>query len=184
MKILLLDTPYGSLHAEPHISVKCFADSSLVTPGRPLFLPDIATDWRIQATAALRISRLGKNIAPRFARRYYDAATILLRLLPQNAPQLPTGIEQIFDSALYIFPWQPLPDDTGRLHADIFGEHIDLNLLPDHADQAISLLSRYGTLKMGDIILPFTLEPTPAVTVDNLIEATLFGTALPALRIK
>ncbi len=184
MKILLLDTAYDSCSTTSSSSVKCFADSAIVSPGRPLFLPDITDDWRIQATIALRISRLGKNIASRFARRYYDAATLLLRLLPQNATHLPPGIEQVFDSALYIFPWLPLPDDTGLLHGEIFGKHIDLGLLPDHAANAISLLSRYSTLKMGDIILPFTFESTHSVAVNDIIEATLFGTTLPALRIK
>ena len=48
-------------------------DSAILKGGKPFFIPDFAERFDYEAELVVRISKLGKNIAPRFAHRYYDA---------------------------------------------------------------------------------------------------------------
>jgi len=56
---------------EPVIFTK--PDTALVRNNQPFYIPDFSTDIHYEAELVLRISKLGKNIHERFARRYYDA---------------------------------------------------------------------------------------------------------------
>ena len=51
-------------------------DSAILKGGKPFFIPDFAERFDYEAELVVRISKLGKNIAPRFAHRYYDAVTV------------------------------------------------------------------------------------------------------------
>jgi hypothetical protein len=50
-------------------------DSTLLKDSKPFFVPTKLGEIVAQAAVVARISRLGKNIALRFASRYYDALT-------------------------------------------------------------------------------------------------------------
>lgn len=49
------------------------SDSSMLVNRKPLFVPECAHDLQALPCMVLRVSRLGKCIAPRYASRYYDA---------------------------------------------------------------------------------------------------------------
>ena len=49
------------------------SDSSLLVNRKPLFVPEAIGDLQVLPCWVLRVSRLGKCIAPRYAARYYDA---------------------------------------------------------------------------------------------------------------
>ena len=48
-------------------------DSCLLNGKKPLFIPDWTEELGVTECMVLRVSRLGKEIAPKFANRYYDA---------------------------------------------------------------------------------------------------------------
>ena len=48
-------------------------DSCLLNGRKPLFIPDWTKELGVTECMVLRVSRLGKEIAPKFANRYYDA---------------------------------------------------------------------------------------------------------------
>ena len=49
------------------------ADSSILYTGRPFFVPDFAQEFVATPTIVVRMNRLGKCVAPKFAHRYWDA---------------------------------------------------------------------------------------------------------------
>lgn len=51
-------------------------DSAILKDGKPFFIPDFSNEVHYETEVVVRICRLGKNIAPRFAHRYYDAVTV------------------------------------------------------------------------------------------------------------
>ena len=59
---------------EPVIFMK--PDSAILKDGKPFFIPDFSNEIHYETEVVVRICRLGKNIAPRFAHRYYDAVTV------------------------------------------------------------------------------------------------------------
>ena len=94
---------------EPVIFTK--ADSALLKPGKPFFVPDHWGRIDYEAEVVVRICRLGKNISQRFAHRYYDAVTVgidftardLQRKASQNGQ--PWTICKGFDGSAAIGEW-------------------------------------------------------------------------------
>lgn len=62
------------VNKEPVIFMK--PDSAILKDGKPFFIPDFSDEVHYETEVVVRICRLGKNIAPRFANRYYDAVTV------------------------------------------------------------------------------------------------------------
>ena len=61
-------------------------DSALLLPGRPMFYPDFTGDWQAQLYMAVHINRLGKSVSTKFAPRYYDGASVAVRVEPLLSP--------------------------------------------------------------------------------------------------
>ena len=59
---------------EPTIFMK--SDSSLLKDGKPFFIPDFSSEIHYETELVVKIDRLGKNIAERFAHRYYSEVTV------------------------------------------------------------------------------------------------------------
>lgn len=129
MKILLADS-----YAVSTADVRLVADSAWRPDRRPFFVPEGTGEVLLQVRPALRVSRLGKNIAERFASRYYDAAA-LCGLCDDGAPFL------LRDDSVVLGPWQPL-EALVSMVPGIAG-----------ADALISRLSAGVTLKTGDVII-------------------------------
>ena len=60
--------------SEPVIFMK--PDTALLRNGNPFFLPDFSSEIHYETELVLKINRLGKNIAEKFAHRYYDEITV------------------------------------------------------------------------------------------------------------
>ena len=94
---------------EPVIFTK--ADSALLKPGKPFFVPDHLGRIDYEAEVVVRICRLGKNIPVRFAHRYYDAMTVGIdftaRDLQRRASEAgqPWTICKGFDGSAAIGEW-------------------------------------------------------------------------------
>ncbi len=147
--------PYGS----PCLRV--IADSALLKGGKPFFLPDFAPEFRARASLALRIGRLGKNVAPRFAHRYIDAVAAALHI---EADPAECPCPYSFDGAA-VFGEMMAPEDAPAAFTLEGGsEPIEWRadaVEPDAAG-AVALVSRYMTIKTGDLILAgLTAESVP-----------------------
>ena len=59
-------------------------DSSLLKDGKPFYIPDFSQNIHYEAEVVIKISKLGKNIAERFAHRYYEEVTIGLDLTARD----------------------------------------------------------------------------------------------------
>ena len=60
--------------SEPTIFMK--SDSSLLKDGKPFFIPDFSSEIHYETEIVVKIDPLGKNIAERFAQRYYNELTL------------------------------------------------------------------------------------------------------------
>lgn len=161
-------------NVEPVVFTK--ADSALLKDRKPFFVPDWCERVDFEAELVVRICRLGKCIPERFAHRYYDAVTVgvgftardvLERLRAGGMPwELATG----FDGSAAIGQWV---DKAAFLDVASLCFRLDVNgktaqegytgdmLCP--IDGLIAYISRFFTLKTGDMI--FTGAPAKATTV-------------------
>lgn len=163
-------------------------DSALVIGGNPIFLPDFGGAWTGRIYVAWRISRLGKHIAARFALRYYDAVTLMLRA---SSPELErglaaagcaSGLPGAIDSTVAPGRWVPVvPGDT--LTAAAPGLPAMLTAESAGIDSLIASVSRYMTLKTGDVIGAVAGDPFD-LHRDMKVVGSLDGTEVLRQRIK
>lgn len=140
-------------------------DSALVRARTPLFVPDFALReaWILEVVPMIVISRLGKWIENRFARRYYDAVGLAARLLPPEG--IPSGaFAANFDGAFAPGALTLTPEEAGEtLTIEAFGTSLTLGPEMLSTDSTIALASRFMTLRTGDIIslcrTPLRTEP-------------------------
>lgn len=163
------------------------ADSALLKPGRPFFVPDDMGRIDYEAELVIRICRLGKNIPERFAHRYYDAVTVGIdftaRDMQRQASEagLPWTICKGFDGSAAIGEWLPVihTEDTGgtafdyRFRLDKNGETVQqgcsMNMIRN-VDQLISYISHYFTLKTGDLLYTGTPAGVGPVAIGDHLE--------------
>lgn len=120
------------------------ADSAIGRNGQPWFVPDFGSGWRWKVMLAVRIGRLGKCIASKFARRYFDAMTLLF--VPDcDAPEAPVLLG-CMDGAIVCGEWSELADvvSVDGVGAADFGSFGFENFA--------ALVSRCITLKTGDLL--------------------------------
>lgn len=153
---------------EPVIFLK--PDSALLRDGKPFFLPDFSTDLQYETEVVVRICRLGKHVAPRFARRYYDAVTVGIDFTARDlqrrfrAAGLPWELSKGFDGSAVIGRFVPLEQVGGDVqqldfHLDIDGREVQRGCTADmlfRVDDILAYVSRFMTLKMGDLLFTGT----------------------------
>ncbi|HIT83658.1 MAG TPA: fumarylacetoacetate hydrolase family protein [Candidatus Avibacteroides faecavium] len=165
----------------PVVSVK--PDSSLLKDGKPFFLPSFSADIRCGASVVLRVCRLGKCVARRFAHRYYDAVTVgvsfhaadLLQEARMSGGRY-SALYDGFDGAAVLGDFVGLDEQDGRtglpFTLDINGEEAqrgDTGGLLHGLDRLIEEVSEFYTLKMGDLIYTgFPSEDLRVAIGDNV----------------
>ncbi len=148
---------------EPTIFMK--ADSALLKDGKPFFIPDFTQELHHEAEIVVKIDRLGKNIAERFAYRYYHEVTVGIDFTARDLQNrlrekgLPWEISKSFDYSAVVGTFVPLEEvgDVRHLpfHLDINGELRQAGNTENmlfNVDRIIAYVSQFFTLKMGDLI--------------------------------
>lgn len=164
--------------AEPTIFMK--SDSSLLKDGKPFFIPDFSSQVEYETELVVRINRLGKNIAERFASRYYDEVTVGIDFTARDlqrdfrAKGLPWELSKAFDHSAVIGEFVPLSEagDINNLsfHLEINGNSVQSGNTSDmlfKVDQLIAYVSRFMTLKIGDLIYTGTPAGVGPVKIDD-----------------
>ena len=88
---------------EPTIFMK--SDSALLKDGKPFFIPDFSNEIHYETEIVVKIDRLGKNIAERFAHRYYQEVTVGIDFTARDwqrklrAEGLPWELSKAFDNS-------------------------------------------------------------------------------------
>ena len=190
MKIIAVGMNYAAHNKELHHSLQLSeptlfmkADSALLKDGKPFFIPDFSEEVHYETEIVVRIDRLGKNIAERFAHRYYAEVTVGIDFTARDlqrklrAQGLPWEISKSFDNSAVIGIFVPLEDvgDINRLpfHLEINGKPVQAGNTADmlfSVDKVIAYASRFFTLKMGDLIYTGTPAGVGPVKIDDHLE--------------
>lgn len=174
----LLDT------TEPVIFLK--ADSALLKGHKPFFIPDDLGRIDYEAEVVVRICKLGKTVSERFAPRYYDAVTLGIDFTARelqhklSAAGRPWDLAKGFDGAACIGDWVPKEKFINlqalRFHLDINGRTVQSGCTADmlkSIDQLISYVSRWYTLKTGDLFFTGTPAGVGPVHINDHLEGWL-----------
>ncbi|MDR2969777.1 MAG: fumarylacetoacetate hydrolase family protein [Tannerellaceae bacterium] len=187
MKIIAVGMNYASHNkemchslelAEPVIFMK--ADSSLLKAGKPFFIPDFSAQIEYETELVVKISRLGKNIAEQFAHRYYEEVTVGIDFTARDLQNdfrkkgLPWELCKAFDHSAAVGRFVPLSEagEIGNLsfRLEINGETVQQGNTADMlhpVDRIIAYVSRFCTLKIGDLIYTGTPAGIGPVKIDD-----------------
>lgn len=159
------------------------ADSALLKDKKPFFIPDFMGRIDYEAEVAVRISRLGKTIPERFAHRYYDAVTVGIDFTARElqhklrANGEPWDLCKGFDGSAALGDWVSVDKfrDVQALHfhLDINGNTVQEGRTSDmlfSIDSLIAYISRFFTLKTGDILFTGTPVGVGPVHIDDHLE--------------
>lgn len=176
----------GALYTpeEPVIFTK--ADSALLKAHKPFFVPDFMGRIDYETELVVRICRLGKTIPERFSHRYYDAVTVGIDFTARDVQQRlraagqPWELSKGFDGSAAIGDWvgkeRFLDIQSLRFHLNINGQTVQEGYTGDmlfSVDRIVAYISRYFTLKTGDLIFTGTPVGVGPVHIDDHIEGYL-----------
>ena len=134
----------------------------------------------------VRICRLGKNIAPRFAHRYYDALTVGIDFTARDLQEKlrregkPWEISKGFDNSAVVGDFIPVSrfKDVQNLdfHLNIDGNKVQSGNTKDMIfmiDDLIAYISQFYTLKIGDLLFTGTPVGVGPVSIGQQLEGYL-----------
>ncbi|KAA6323763.1 Ureidoglycolate lyase [termite gut metagenome] len=169
---------------EPVIFMK--PDSAILKDGKPFFIPDFSNEIHYETELVVRISRLGKHIAQRFAHRYYDAITVGIDFTARDLQREfrqkgnPWELCKGFDDSAAIGAFVPKDKyaDIQQLnfYLTINGKEVQRGHTSNMLfgiDEVIAYVSRFVTLKIGDLLFTGTPEGVGEVEVGQHLEGYL-----------
>lgn len=179
----------AKIASEPVIFMK--PDSAILKDGKPFFIPDFSNEIHYETELVVRINRLGKNIAPRFAHRYYDAVTVGIDFTARDLQRKfreeghPWELCKGFDSSAAIGAFVPVDrfKDIQQLNfsLQIDGKEVQAGCTADmlfKVDDIIAYVSQFVTLKIGDLLFTGTPAGVGLVHIGQHLQGYLEGEKL------
>lgn len=162
------------------------ADSALLKDNKPFFIPDFMGRIDYETEVVVRICKLGKTIPKRFAHRYYDAVTVGIDFTARDMQKKlreegqPWEICKGFDGSAVLGDWVDVKKfrdiQAIHFHLDINGKTVQEGCTRDmlyRVDEIIEYISRFFTIKTGDIIYTGTPAGVGPVSIDDHLEGYL-----------
>jgi 2-keto-4-pentenoate hydratase/2-oxohepta-3-ene-1,7-dioic acid hydratase in catechol pathway len=159
-------------------------DSALVIKNRPFFYPDFSSDVHHEIELVIKINRLGRSIDEKYAHRYYNQYALGVDFTARDLQSeckkkgLPWEIAKGFDYSAPISKFISLgeADDIQNIdfRLDIDGHNVQKGNTRDmifSVNKIISYVSKFMTLKTGDLIFTGTPAGVGPVKIGNKLEA-------------
>lgn len=156
-------------------------ETALLKNNEPFYYPDFSSDIHHEVEVVIKISKMGKNIEEQFAHKYYEEIGLGIDFTARDIQSklkskgLPWDLAKGFNDSAPISDFVSKSDynlSDLNFSLDINGERKqtgNTSLMLFSFDYLISFISRYFTLKTGDLI--FTGTPSgvsPVKTGDRL----------------
>ena len=152
--------------AVPMIFMK--PDSAIIKNGKHFYVPDFLGRVDYEAEIVVRINKLGKSIPARFAHRYYDAITVGIDFTARDwqrrliAAGEPWDMSKGFDGSAVLGEFRPVERynigniDFSLTVNDKVVQSANSSQMLFPVDEIIAYVSRFCTLKTGDLIFTGT----------------------------
>lgn len=161
--------------AVPMIFMK--PDSAIIKNGKHFYVPDFLGRVDYEAEIVVRINKLGKSIPARFAHRYYDAITVGIDFTARDMQRAfieagaPWELSKGFDGSAVLGEFVPV--EGYNINDLQFSLTIDDSVVQSastsqmlfNVDEIIAYVSRFCTLKHGDLIFTGTPAGSGPVSI-------------------
>lgn len=203
MKILAIGQNYSEHNkelnsknpTEPVVFMK--PDSALLKNNKPFFIPDFTNELHYETELIIKFNRLGKNIDPKFSNRYYaeiglgvdfTARDIQRKLKDEGKPW---EISKAFDNSAVIGNFLPVSElgdvQNIQFRLDINGKTVQQGNSADMIfpiNELIGYVSRFFTIKIGDILFTGTPVGVGKVNIGDRLEGYIFEKKMFDFQIK
>lgn len=204
MKIICIGRNYTEHIAElknekpedPVIFLK--PDTAVLLKKQPFFIPSFSEDVHYEVEILVRINRVGKHIQQKFAHKYYDEIGLGIDFTARDLQK------KLKEKGL---PWEKAKGFDG---AAVIGEkwlrkeefedinHINFSLLKNQEqvqegntalmlwkiDELIAYISKYFTLKIGDVIFTGTPAGVGPVKINDRLTGFIENNQIFSIQVK
>jgi 2-keto-4-pentenoate hydratase/2-oxohepta-3-ene-1,7-dioic acid hydratase in catechol pathway len=161
-------------------------DTALLKDNKPFYHPDFSEDIHHEIEIVLKISKEGKHINEKFAAGYYEDIALGIDFTARDIQQrhkekgLPWELAKAFDNSAPVSNFLPKSQFANiydlNFKLDVNGQNRQTgntkNLLFSF-EYIIAFVSRYITLKKGDLIFTGTPQGVAKVNVGDRLEGYL-----------
>jgi acylpyruvate hydrolase len=203
MKIIAIGRNYAA-HAKelnnpvpgkPVIFLK--PDTALLKDNKPFYIPEFSNNIHFELEVVLKVCKEGKHIAEKFASKYFDEVGLGIDFTARDIQAehkekgLPWELAKAFDSSAAVSNFLPKEEFADLRNLDFelsindqVRQQGNTSLMLFSYEYLISFVSKYITLKKGDLIFTGTPEGVGQVFPGDKLQANLAGRPLLNFEIK
>lgn len=171
-------------------------DSAILPKKNPFFIPSFSNDVHYEVEILVKINKVGKHIAKRFAHKYYDEIGLGIDFTARDVQQkckekgLPWEKAKAFDGSAVVGEFYPKSEfnlenlSFQLLKNDEVVQDGNTNAMLWKIDELISYVSQYFTLKKGDLIYTGTPAGVGKVSENDVLIGTISNQKAFEIRVK
>lgn len=172
-------------------------DTSILLKGQPFFIPDFSKDVHHEVEVLVKINKVGKHIDKKFAHKYYNEIGLGIDFTARDVQAklkekgLPWEKAKAFDGAAVVGKWLPKIEvgDVDTLDFKLFKndslvQHGNTSHMLWKINEIVEYVSKYFTLKIGDIIFTGTPAGVGKVIANDRLKGFINDQELFSITIK
>tara|TARA_B100001250_G_scaffold174747_1_gene150305 strand:+ start:4603 stop:5214 length:612 start_codon:yes stop_codon:yes gene_type:complete len=172
-------------------------DSSLISKNQPFIIPSFSDNIHHEVELIVKINRLGKHIDQKFSQKYYEEIGLGIDFTARDLQSElrskghPWEKSKAFDNSCLVggFMKKSEFNDVNNIDFELKKNNIvvqkgNSDKMIWKIDYLISYISKYFTLKIGDLIFTGTPSGVSKVVTDDHLEGSIQGKKLFSLNIK
>lgn len=181
--------------AEPVVFMK--PDTAVLQKQYPFIIPDFSDEVHYEVEVIVKISKVGKYIDAKFAHKYYDEISVGIDFTARDvqdalkAKGLPWEKAKAFDGSAVVGDFVP-KTDYASVDDINFELHKNGNVVQQgntshmiwKINELIAEVSKYVTLRTGDVLYTGTPEGVGKVAEGDVLEGYLEGKKLFKIQVK
>ena len=180
---------------EPVVFMK--PDTALLKNNKPFYIPNFSEELHYETELLVKINRLGKNIEPKFSDRYYVEIGLGIDFTARDlqrklkAEGKPWEICKAFDNSAVIGNFLPVSElgdvQNIQFRLDINGKTVQSGNSAEMIfpiNELIAYVSRFFTIKIGDILFTGTPAGVGKVAIGDRLEGYIFDKKMFDFNIK
>ncbi len=181
--------------SEPVIFLK--PDTAILKDNEPFYHPDFSNDIHHEVEIVLKINKVGKNIDAKFAHKYYDEIGIGIDFTARDLQSKLKEKGLPWEKAKAFNDSAPISGFVSKLQFDDL-QHLNFHLQVNenivqkgntemmlwNFDEIIAEISKYFTLKTGDLIFTGTPAGVGKVMIGDRLTAFIEGKEMMSFEVK
>lgn len=180
---------------EPVVFIK--PDTAILLKKQPFFIPDFSEDVHHEVEVLVKINRVGKHIDKKFAHKYYEEIGLGIDFTARDLQQklkekgLPWEKAKSFDGAAVIGEWMDKSEisDINNLNFSLQKNETTVQIgntshMLYKIDEIIEYVSKYFTLKIGDIIFTGTPAGVGKVVANDELKGYIEDKEMFSIKVK